>query len=157
MIRKTEFLSFDDLSIMVGDINIVSSNLGVIFDKCMKLDYHISSVCKSTYFHLRNIGGICNILSNDACAQLIPSLVTVRLDYYNYILYGLPDNSLYRLQKIQNTAARILVRLPRFSHISTTLIDLHLLPIRYRITFKICIHIRHIIILHHLKHTVSKV
>ena len=39
-------------------INIVSSNsarnLGVIFDKCMKLDYHISSVCRSTYFHLRN-------------------------------------------------------------------------------------------------------
>ena len=40
---------------MVGDSNIVSSNsacnLGVIFDKCMKLDYHISSVCKSAYFH----------------------------------------------------------------------------------------------------------
>ena len=69
---------------MVGDSNIVSSNsarnLGVIFDKCIKLDYHISSVCKSTYFHLRNIGGICNILFNDACAQLIHSLVTVRLD-----------------------------------------------------------------------------
>ena len=60
---KTEFLiitssflkqSFDDLNIMVGDSNIVSSNsarnLGVIFDKCMKLDYHISSVCKSTIF-----------------------------------------------------------------------------------------------------------
>ena len=47
---------------MVGDSNIVSSNsarnLGVIFRKCMKLDYHISSVCKSTYFHLRNIGSI---------------------------------------------------------------------------------------------------
>ena len=44
---------------MVGDSNIVSSNsarnIGVIFDKCIKLDYHISSVCKSTYFHLRNI------------------------------------------------------------------------------------------------------
>ena len=42
---------------MVGDSYIVSSNsarnLGVIFDKCIKLDYHISSVCKSTYFHLR--------------------------------------------------------------------------------------------------------
>ena len=60
---KTEFLiitssflmqSFDDLNIMVGDSNIVSSNsarnLGVIFDKCLKLDYHISSVCKSTLF-----------------------------------------------------------------------------------------------------------
>ena len=148
---KTEFLnnycivlkkSFDDLNIMVGDSNIVSSNsarnLGVIFDKCMKLDYHIS-VCKSTYFHLRNIGSIRNILSNNACAQLIHSLVTVRLDYCNSILYGLPDNSLYRLQKIQNTAARILARLPRFSHISDTLFGLPWLPIRYRITLKICI------------------
>ena len=111
--------SFDDLNIMVGDSNIVSSNsgrnIGVIFDKCIKLDYHISSVCKSTYFHL---GGIRSILSNDACAQLIHSLVTVRLDYCNSILYGLPDNSLYRLQKIQNTGARILTRLPRFLHIS---------------------------------------
>ena len=66
---KTEFLiitssflkqSIDDLNIMVGDSNVVSSNstrnLGVIFDKCIKLDDHISSVCKSTYFHLRNIG-----------------------------------------------------------------------------------------------------
>ena len=135
---KTEFLimtslflkqSFDDLNIMVGDSNIVSSNSvrnrGVIFDKCMKLDYHICSVCKSTYFHLCNIGSIRSILSNDACAQLIHSLVTVRLDYCNSILYGLLDNSLYRL--------------PRFSHISATLFDLHQLPIRNRITFKMCI------------------
>ena len=43
---------------MVGDSNMVSSNsarnLGVIFDKSIKLDYHISSVCKSTYFHLQH-------------------------------------------------------------------------------------------------------
>ena len=55
---------------MVGDSNIVSSNsarnLGVIFDKCIKLDYHMSSVCKSTYFHLCNNGDIRSILSNDA-------------------------------------------------------------------------------------------
>ena len=70
---------------------------------------------------------------------MIHSLVNVRLDYCNSILYGLPDNSLCRLQKIQNTAARILALLPRFSHISATLFDLHWLPIRYRITFNICI------------------
>ena len=112
---------------MIGDSNIVSSNsarnLGMIFNKCMTLDYHISSVCKSTYFHLRNTNSICCILSNDACAQLIDSLVTVRLDYCNYILYGLPDNRLYRLQKKKNTATRMLARLPRFSHISATLFD----------------------------------
>ena len=52
------------------------------------------------------MGGIRSILSNDACAQLIHSLVNVCLDYYNFIWYSLPDNSLYRLQKIQNTAAK---------------------------------------------------
>ena len=50
---------------MVGDSNIVSSNsarnFGEIFDKCMKPDYRISSVCKSTYFHLRNIDSIRSI------------------------------------------------------------------------------------------------
>ena len=30
----------------------------------MKLDYHISSVCKSVLFHMRDIGDICSILSN---------------------------------------------------------------------------------------------
>ena len=128
---------------MVGDSNIVLSNsarnLGVIFDKCIKLDYHVSSVCKSTYFHPRNIGGIRNIISNDACAQLIHYLVTVRLDYCKSIVYDLLDNSLYRLQKIQNTDAKFLARLPRFSHISATMFDLHWLPIKYRITFKMCI------------------
>ena len=53
-------------------------------------------------------------------------------------MYGLPDNSLYLLQKIKNTAARILACLPRFSHISATLFDLHWLPIKYRITLKNC-------------------
>ena len=128
---------------MVGDSNIVSSNsarnIGVIFDKCMKLDSHISSVCKSTYFHLRNIGSIRSIIYNGACAQLIHPLVTFRPDYCNSILYGSPGDSLYRLQKIQNSAARILARLPRFSHILATLFDLHWLPIRYRIKFKMCI------------------
>ena len=88
---------------MVGDSNIVSSNsarnFGMIFDKCIKLDYHISSVCKSIYFHLCNIGGIRNIISNDAYVKLIHSLVTVNLDYCNSILYGLPGNSLYLLTR----------------------------------------------------------
>ena len=65
-------------------------------------------------------------MTNDACAQLVHSLCNVRLDYCNSILYGLPDNSMYRLQKIQNIDARILTCLPRFSHISATLFDLHL-------------------------------
>ena len=49
----------------------------------------------------------------------------------------MPDPTLFRLQKVLNTAARILKKIPKFSHITDILKDLHWLPIRQRITFKI--------------------
>ena len=55
------------------------------------------------------------------------------------LLYGLSDCSLSRLQRILNTAARILCKIPKFDHITKTLLDLHWLPIQQRILFKILI------------------
>ena len=79
------------------------------------------------------------MLTDNACSQLIHALVTVRIDYCNSLLYGLPDCSLSRLQRILNTAARILCKIPKFDHITETLLDLHWLPIQQRILFKILI------------------
>ena len=149
---KTEFLvlsssffkqQFNDLQINVGNTEINPSlsarNLGVIFDSHLNLESHINSVCRSAYFHLRNIRSIRNMLTDNACSQLIHALVTVCIDYCNSLLYGLPDCSLSRLQRILNTAARILCKIPKFDHISKTLLDLHWLPIQQRILFKILI------------------
>ena len=55
------------------------------------------------------------------------------------LLYGVPECSLDGLQKILNTATRILRRVPKFDHISETLRDLHWLPVHQRVTFKILI------------------
>ena len=149
---KTEFLvlrssffkqQFNDLQINVGNTEINPSlsarNLGVIFDSHLNLESHIKSVCRSAYFHLRNIRNIRNMLTDNACSQLIHALVTVRIDYCNSLLYGLPDCSLSRLQRILNTAARILCKIPKFDHITKTLLDLHWLPTQQRIRFKILI------------------
>ena len=51
----------------------------------------------------------------------------------------MPEYSLDGLQKILNTATRILRRVPKFDHISETLRDLHWLPVHQRVTFKILI------------------
>ena len=56
-----------------------------------------------------------------ACSQLIHSLVTVHIDYCNSLLYGMPDSTLFRLQKVLNTTARILKKIPKFSHITDIL------------------------------------
>ena len=128
---KTKFLvltspflkqHFNDLNISLGNSRIAPSisarNLGVIFDNHMSLDIQINSICKSAFFHLRNIGSIRNMLTDDACSQLIHSLVTVRIDYCNFLLYGMPDSTLFWLQKVLNTAARIFKKIPKFSHIT---------------------------------------
>ena len=145
MVLTSSFLKqqFNDLQIKVGNSQIKPSttarNLGVTFDSHLNLESHINSVCRSAYFHLRNIRSVRKMLTYDACSQLIHALVTVRIDYCNSLLYGLPDQSLNRLQRIVNTAARILCRIPKFGHISETLMDLHWLPVQQRVLFKVLI------------------
>ena len=67
------------------------------------------------------------------------AFVTSRIDYCNSLLCGLPAKQLDKIQRVQNTAARIIFRLPKFCHITPTLFSLHWLPVRYRIDFKICL------------------
>ena len=135
--------SFDDLQINVGNTQIKPTasarDLGVIFDSHLNSGSHINNVCRSAYYHHRNIGSVRNMLSDDACSQLIHALVTVRIDNSNSLLYGLPKYSLDRLQKILNTAARILRRVLKIPPIIETLMDLHWFPVHQRVTFKILI------------------
>ena len=62
-----------------------------------------------------------------------------RIDYCNSLLYGLPSVHLSKLQRVQNAAARLICGTPRFEHITPVLCDLHWLPIKLRISFKILI------------------
>ena len=88
------------LSVIVGDSIIQQPskvrNLGIIFDQFLSFDDYISSVCRSTHFHLRNIGRIRHLLCQNATAQLIHALISICLDYCNSILYNLPKNRGYR-------------------------------------------------------------
>ena len=69
--------------------------------------------------------------------RLVNALVISHLDYCNSLLYGRPSNELLKLQRIQNTAARLIVGARRFDHITPILRDLHWLPIPTRLEFKI--------------------
>ena len=131
------------LSVYVGDSIIQQSSkvrdLGVIFDQFLSFDDYFCSVCRSTHFHLRNIGRILHLLSHHATAQLIHALILTRPDYCISVLYNLPKSSILRSQSIQNQAARILTRTPRRDHITEVLIDLHWIKIKERIVYKILI------------------
>jgi len=51
----------------------------------------------------------------------------------------LHDGIMCRLQSAQNAAARLITRSPRRDHISPILRQLHWLPVRHRVTFKIAV------------------
>ena len=69
----------------------------------------------------------------------MPSFVTSRLDFSNSVLCAISQKLLRKLQSIQNSAARILMRCHRFDHITPVLRTLHWLPVSFRVRFKICV------------------
>ena len=127
----------------VGNEDIVltdsARNLGVTIDKSLKLDSHVHNIIRICYHHLRRISKIRQYITEEAAATLARSLVLSRLDYANAILIGLPETLLNKLQLVQNNAARMIYR-KRKSHSATELLkQLHWLPIRYRIQYKILV------------------
>ena len=94
----------------------------------------VKIICSAAFYHLHNIR---NYLSLDAAETLINLFASSRIDYCNSLLYGLPKFQLEKLQRVQNAAARLVVKQNKFLHIAPVIIQLHWLPFLFRINFKI--------------------
>ena len=89
-------------------------------------------------FHLYNVGCIRKYLSQESARTLVHAFIIGRIDYCDSLLFGLPSvHLLNKLQRLQNTAARLIPNIPGYSHITPVLCLLHWLPVKFRIYFKI--------------------
>ena len=88
--------------------------LGVDLDESLSFESHVSELVPSCYFHIRNIGKIKNQLSTEDLQILVHSVITSKLDYCNVILFGINQNLMQKLQKVQNAAARLIYKLPKY-------------------------------------------
>jgi len=75
----------------------------------------------------------------EAAKSLVQAFISNRLDYCNAILHGLPDRLMRRLQSVQNAALRLITGSLRRDHITAILRQLHWLPVRRRVDFKIAV------------------
>ena len=98
---------------------------------------HVHQTCRACYYHLKNIASIRSCLTEQAAIRLVHSLVVSRLDYANALLFGITDVLIGKLQRVQNHAARLVVRCDRRDHITPILKKLHWLPVKQRVTYKI--------------------
>ena len=67
------------------------------------------------------------------------SVIGSRMDYCNSILYKITKANITKLQRVQNTLARVVLQNPRVTHADDLLAQLHWLPVSYRIEYKIAL------------------
>ena len=112
--------------------------LGITFDSHLTFNAHIQSLTKACYFHIRALRHIRSCITLETAKSFAHAIVSSRLDYGNSLLTGISDLNMHKLQRVQTTLARVVLASPYSRKTSAeSLRQLHWLPIRQRINFKI--------------------
>ena len=139
--KRTKHLHNLPTSITMGNAQIPFKqsvkNLGFTLDCHLTMNTHVSNIARTCYFELRRLASIRRFLTSTATATLVSAFVLSRIDYCNSLLFGSAHDETSHLQRIQNYAARVILRLLKSSSITMHLKLLHWLPVKVRSTYKI--------------------
>ena len=151
---KTEFFvasslhhqkKLENITLLLDDVEICPSksvrNLGVVFDQQMCMSDHVTQLCKSVNWLVRNIYRIRPFIDYDTCHNTVRGIILSRLDYCNVLLNGITKKDLNRLQKLQNKCARLICKKSKFEHVTPLLKQLHWLQVNERILFKTLLYV----------------
>ena len=100
---------------------------------------HVNKISGVCFYQLRRLKRIRRILGPDITARLVSAYIISRLDYLNSVLAGLPKSTTAPLQRVQNSAARLVKRLGPRIRISSAFRDLHWLLVNFHIAYKLCL------------------
>ena len=112
-------------------------NVGVWIDQNLTMDVHINKIVSHCYKILRDINRIKKYLNRTLLERLVHAVITSRLDYCNSLFMNLCKESLFKLQKVQNSAARVILGLRLRDSAKAALKELHWLNVDQRVVFKI--------------------
>src|SRR5262252_308797 len=110
---------------------------GFIFDSHLTFSDQISSLSKSCYYHICELRCIRPYLNFKTASTIATSIVHSKLDYCNSLYYNRPKSQTNRLQVIQNSLARGVVKAPKFCHVTPIHKFLHWLKINECIEYKL--------------------
>ena len=97
------------------------------------METQVNQLCKVLNF----LSKIRSFLTVDAANTLAVAFILFCLDCCNSLLAGLPDHKLAKLQRMQNSAARLVLCKPRRESTTPFLKILHWLPVKARIEYKV--------------------
>ena len=94
---------------------------------------------KAIYLEINKLKHISKFVDESSLKTLAASYILSRLDYCNALFKGMPKYQFEKLQKLQNFAAKVIMKRSLYDHVTPCLIELHWLPIHYRVDFKIAL------------------
>ncbi|XP_052223875.1 uncharacterized protein LOC127839525 [Dreissena polymorpha] len=112
-------------------------DLGVHVSSTLNFDLHIRKKCQVAYSQLRNLRCIRKHLTQNSIDILVHGLIHSQLDFCNGLFADIPAYQLNKLQRFQNTAARLVTCASNEERSSNLLERLHWLPVQARIMFKV--------------------
>ena len=143
IVPKSADAIVDKSVIRVGAATITASLcvqcIGVCMYRHLDMKKQVSQTISACSFYLRNINQISRFLPRSTKERVVNALVTPRLDYCNALLYGTSAMNIACLQRIHNTAARLIMCSPRSDSATPLFRELHWLPTVYRVDFKVLI------------------
>ena len=112
-------------------------NVDVWIDKNLTMNKQVNQIVSHCYKILKDIGRIRKCLKQCHIERLVHAVVSSRLDYCNSLYMNVSKSNMYKLQKVQNAAARLVVGGRKRDSITMALRNLHWLKVESRVVFKI--------------------
>ena len=129
---NTEKISIDDVAIPVTQ---TVTNLGIVINKHLLWKDHADYVCKKAYSALHSLYRLKKLLPSQIKKLLIQSLVLSQIDYADIVYIDISENMNQRLQRIQNSCARLIYNLKYSEHVTPYIEKLGWLKVKERRRF----------------------
>ena len=129
-------------ALVAGSVMPVSNEVkivGVLLDSKLTFNSHVNSICSASRYHIQALRHIRSVLDQKSANTLACSTILSKLDYCNSLLSGVSQQNIIRLQRIQNSAARVVCAVKGRDTALPLLKKLHWLPVSERIDFKIAL------------------
>jgi hypothetical protein len=126
-----------DIAGSIVPLSKTVKTLGVTLDSHLTFDLHVQNTTKSCYYHIKALRYIRSSITPETAKAIACSIVCSRLDYANSLLYGVSEANLAKLQRVQYSLAKVVLGPTISSSGSYAIKQLHWLPIKSRIQFKI--------------------
>ena len=101
----------------------------------------IADIYKSGYYKLGKLNNIRNVLDTNLKITLVKCFILTKIDYCNFLFSNVPMKEINRLQKLLNASVRFIFNLRRSVSITPYLKKSHILPVKFRIQYKLSLYV----------------